>query len=223
MLSGRTDPGRQSAAQPRFGETRSSSRWQAFIPSRIAALLLFLGILIPEAVTFQFMGTDTPVWLTNAVGVATLLRNAPTKWPGLILIQVTADTAASVFFGDGFEIGFGAGVCDMFEILAVSTALHSIHGNEAIFASLGRILKFAAICMVVPALTACVGAVMLHVVLRLPYQEAWRTWYLSAMFGLLIVTPFLCYGQTPGVSGACHGGPWQRSSCSPSSSAASAG
>ena len=185
------DPGQSIAARSSFGNTCFLSRLRTLMPPRSALILIFLGILIPEVVTFQFMGTNSPVWVTNAVGVATLLRNARAAWPGLILAQIVADTTASMIFGTGFVLGFGGGVCGAFEIVAVSAALHSIQRNEAIFASLGRISKFAAVCLIIPAFTACAGAVLLHTTLNEPFEEAWRTWYLSAMFGLLIVTPFL--------------------------------
>ncbi|MGI4748682.1 MAG: hypothetical protein ACRYGI_14480 [Janthinobacterium lividum] len=70
------------------------------------------------------------MWVINAVGVATLPRNARTAWPGLILAQIVADTTASLFFGTGFVLGFGAVVYGAFEILTVSAALYSIERNR---------------------------------------------------------------------------------------------
>ena len=191
MLNGDADPDPSTPVRPSFGKTRGAGRLRTLMPPRLAIVLIFLGILIPEVVTFHFMGPNSPVWLTNAVAVTTLLRNARTAWPGLILAQILADTAAGLISGIGFVLGFGSGVCGAFEILVVSAALRSIGGNQVMFANLGRIFKFAAICIVAPAFTACAGAVLLHATVDLSFQEAWRTWYLSETFGLLIVTPFL--------------------------------
>ena len=191
MPNQKAEPEPSAPARPVLGRVRLSSRLRKLIPPVLQVVLLFPGILIPEALTLHFTGAITPVWVTNAIAVMALLRNAPIAWPGLILVQIVADIAANLLVGSGFIFGLGVGVCDAMEILAVSTALHSIEGNGSIFANLGRISRFAAVCITVPVFSALAGAVLLRATLGLPLGETWINWYLGDMFGLLLVTPFL--------------------------------
>jgi integral membrane sensor domain MASE1 len=122
--------------------------------------LLLLGIFIPEALIFHFMGSDTPLWLTNAVAVTILVRNTSRVWPGLILVQIFADSASATIFGDGFVAGVGGAICSAFEILAVSAVLHTMARSGDVFSSLRRISKFAAVCVIVPVFSGAGGAVV---------------------------------------------------------------
>ena len=191
------DPEPTAAAPLPSGKLGLCNRLRRLVPPRLSVVALFLGILIPEAVTTHFMSINTPIWVTNAVAVATLLRNNPRAWPGLTLVQILADIAANLFDHTGLTFAVGAAVLDASQILAVVAALHSIEGNGTIFASLGRISKFAAVCIVVPLTSASAGTAMLHLILGVPVQGAWTNWYLSAVFGLLIVTPFLLLWTEP--------------------------
>ena len=179
----------------------TKGQW-TFIPPKFSSGLLFFSVLIIEVITYHFMGTDSPVWVTNAIGVSILLRNDPAAWPKLLLLIVLADTSASLLFGTGFTIGAGSGVCDAFEVGAVSYTLRLISRKEHIFSSLGSISRFAAVVVSVPAFSAGGGAILLHLAIKAPYGVTWRAWYFTAMFGLLIVTPFLLLWTEPGRIGA---------------------
>jgi diguanylate cyclase (GGDEF)-like protein len=205
-----SDPDPESPARPhrRFDTLHLARGIRRLLPPRLSVALLFLGIFIPEALTFHFMGSNTPLWLTNAVAVTALLRNHSRLWPALICTQIFADTVASVLFGAGLVAGFGGAVCNGFEVFAVSAALHSMQGGGDVFSSLGRISKFAAVCVIVPIFSGAGGAAALHVTLGVPFQEVWRTWFLSDMFGLLIVTPFLLQWTEAGRFSAVSG--WAR-------------
>jgi diguanylate cyclase (GGDEF)-like protein len=191
MLNRQSDPVPPDPAQSLLGSAPLSSRLRNLVPPLLPMLLLFPGILLPEGLILHYTGAITPVWVTNAVAVTALLRNARIAWPGLILVQIVADTVINLLISNGFAFGIGTGFCDAAEILAVATALRRIEGNGAIFSSLARIVKFAAVCLIVPLFSAAAGAVLLRVLLALPLEETWINWYLGDMFGLLIITPFL--------------------------------
>jgi integral membrane sensor domain MASE1 len=186
--------------------------WSRFsnprLPSWISAALMFFGVLVPEAASIHFLGVNSPVWLTNAVGVAILFRNAPATWPCLILVQLLADGASGMLVGDGAVISFGTALCDTVEIIATSVALHAIGRGGFLFSSVGRIVKFAAVCLVTPVFSAAGSALLLHATLDVPLDEAGLNWYLSATFGLLILTPFLVMWTEPGRFSTAS--PWVR-------------
>ena len=181
---------------------RAQTAWPgnafAWLPPRLAMALVFFGIFVPEALSVNFMGSNTPVWVTNAVAVVALLRNAPGTWACLVLVQIAADTAAGLLFGNGFVVGFGTGLCDSFEVLATAAALRFVGRGGSLFSKLSRISKFAFVCAVIPAFSAMGGAALLHASLGLGFSEVWIPWYSSAAVGLLVVTPFLLMWTEPG-------------------------
>jgi diguanylate cyclase (GGDEF)-like protein len=191
MLSSDLGPEPPTPAQRPFGNIRWPSRLHGLVPPRLSAALVLFGVFIPAAMILHVMGSNTPVWITDAVGVTALLRNPPRVWPGLILVVILADSAASTLFGEGLTLGVGGALCDSFDVVVVSVLLHSMGRSGDFFSSLGRISKFAAVCAIVPAFSGVGGAAMLHVILGAPCLGAWENWYLSSVFGLLIVTPFL--------------------------------
>jgi diguanylate cyclase (GGDEF)-like protein len=164
-------------------------RWMT--PPWQTVALLFTGILVPEILCLRYLGDNSPVWMTDAVAVATLLRCARRFWPALILVQFIADISANRLVGEALAISFDSAICDTFDVLTVSNMLHLVGRSGPLFASLGQILKFGAVCIVSPIFSGFLGAMLVHKALHLTFEDVWVTWYLSAMFGLLIVTPFL--------------------------------
>ena len=178
------------------------------MPEWIPATAMFLGVLLPESVSIHLLGVNSPLWLTNAVAVAILFRNSPATWPWLMLVQFLADTASGLLVGDGVVIGVGTALSDTVETAITSAALHAIARGVALFSSVGRISQFAAVCLATPAFSAIGNALLLHSVLDLPFDQVWINCYLSAMFGPLILTPFLLIWTEPGRFSAAS--PWVR-------------
>jgi diguanylate cyclase (GGDEF)-like protein len=208
MLRSDPDPEPSPPAERPFGNIRWSSRLHGLVPPRLSAGLLFIGVFIPAAMILHVMGSNTPVWVTDAAGATALLRNTPRVWPGLILVVIFGDAAASTLFGDGLALGLGGALCDSFDVIVISVLLHSMGRSGDFFSSLGRISKFAAVCAIVPGFSGVGGAAMLHVTLGAPFLGAWENWYIGSVLGLLIVTPFLLLWTEPGrLSGASR---WAR-------------
>lgn len=194
MLAKDTGPQHAAQAQPVFDRTAKIcwfSLLRSLLPPRLAVALLAVGVFVPEGLTLHFMGTNTPVWITNAVGVVTLLRCQPRVWPQLVLVQLVADIVAAWLFGDGPTIGLATAACDAFEIVGVSVGIRFLGGPDSVFSSLGQISKNAFVCMAVPVFSGLFGSLLVHASVHVSFSEGWMTWYLSAAFGLLIVTPFL--------------------------------
>jgi diguanylate cyclase (GGDEF)-like protein len=198
MLSSDPDPEPPPPAERPFGNIRWSSRLHGLVPPRLSAGLLCIGVFIPAAMILHVMGSNTPVWITDAVGATALLRNTPRVWPGLVLVVIFADSAASTLFGGGLTLGVGGALCDSFDVVVVSALLHSMGRSGDFFSSLGRISKFAAVCAIVPVFSGVGGATMLHVILGAPFLGAWENWYVGSVLGLLTVTPFLLLWTEPG-------------------------
>jgi diguanylate cyclase (GGDEF)-like protein len=181
-----------------FGSARLSGRVRKLLPPFLPTVRLFAGVFILEILSFHCTADNIPpVWVSNAVAILVLLRNARIAWPGLLLVQIAADTLANLTI-NGFAVSLGSGLCDALEIVATAVALQSIAKDGAIFSSLGRIARFGAVCLTVPIFSAALGSVMLRVLLAAPFIGSWTSWYLGDMFGLLLMIPFLMLWTEPG-------------------------
>jgi diguanylate cyclase (GGDEF)-like protein len=163
----------------------------------LVTLLVLLGYFAPASLSIHFLGTNTPIWVSNAVAVAALLRHDLPIWPGLLLLAAVANLAANSLFGPGPVIGLGVIACDLSEILLVATALRRLGGPALAFDTKRQMTGAALVCLCVPVASATGGAGLLALTLGEPFLAGWTTWYLSAASGLLIVTPFLLCWTDP--------------------------
>jgi diguanylate cyclase (GGDEF)-like protein len=154
--------------------------------------LLFGSFLATASLSLHFFGTASPIWVSNAVAVAVLLRNPVGTWPLLLPAQFLADLLACTFLGDGFPISLGTSVYDIIEVFLVSTMLSRISSNISIFSSMRQAAQSALACILVPLIGATGGTALLtRAQENLSFFQIWTNWYLSAVFGFLIVTPFV--------------------------------
>jgi signal transduction histidine kinase/HPt (histidine-containing phosphotransfer) domain-containing protein/ActR/RegA family two-component response regulator len=170
---------------------------------RIAAPTLWVAIALPlsyfTAASFSIsvFGTNTPVWVSNAFAVTALLRHKAAAWPILLLLAAAADFAAGTLFGGGAAISFGIIPCDVFEILLVAAALSQTGDVALPFSTSRRMAKFVLVCLLVPVVSSAAGSGLLAFAFGAPFLAGLKTWYLAAVFGLLIVTPVLLSWTDP--------------------------
>ena len=161
------------------------------LPSPLMAILVFCGFFVPAALTLHFLGSTTPIWVSNAIVVALLLRNALPTWPGLLLVLAISHCAVNVFFIHGVAMGIGVVILDTTEIMCLAGLLHYVSRSAPLFSSLGQICRFGLVCTLVHALSAAVGALLLLVLHGVPFLPGWTNWFLGGFFGLIVLVPFL--------------------------------
>ena len=161
------------------------------LPSARTAVLVFLAVLVPESLVLHYLGSTSPIWATNAIVVAVMLRSPTRIWPGLLAILLAADFSANTLFGDGIWFAVSGCTCDVFEVAVVASLLERVGRKAPLFSSLAQIGRFAAICLTVPMVSAAGGAAALQRLLGYPFVEVWPNWYLSEVFGFVIVAPFV--------------------------------
>jgi signal transduction histidine kinase len=157
------------------------------------ALALLAGYFTAASISVTAFGTNTPIWVSNGLAVAALLRHKRGAWPWLLLAAAVADFAANALYGDGPAIATAVVACDTLEIVLVATVLSRWLGSEARlpFGSMWRMAQFALVCLLVPVISGGLGSGMLALTEGAPFLTGWRTWSLASIFGLLIVVPLL--------------------------------
>jgi signal transduction histidine kinase/DNA-binding response OmpR family regulator len=176
-----------------------NARWSIPHFSRIAtpspwlALALLAGYFTAASLSVTAFGTNTPIWVSNGLVVAALLRHKLSAWPWLLLAAAIADFGANALYGDGPAIAVAVVGCDILEIVLVAALLSRWLGSEAAqpFTSIGKMTQFALVCLLVPVISGGAGAGMLALTHGAPFLTGWRTWSLASTFGLLIVVPLL--------------------------------
>jgi signal transduction histidine kinase len=176
-------------AVPNLRLSVALNRFRIDVPPLWLVVVLPMGYFAAAWVSISHFGVDTPIWVSNAFAVTALLRNRRQTWPVLLVLAAAADFTVIDLFEGGPLIALGVASCDSFEILSVAS-LSSL-GGVARTNDIWSIARLALVCMLVPAVSAGGGAVLLRLAYGAPFLVSWKTWYLSVACGQLTVTPLL--------------------------------
>ena len=168
---------------------------------RITAPPLWLALALPlsygaaSALLLAAFGDNPPLWIPNALAVTALLRGKRSTWPVLLFLTTAADYIASIINHIPI-LGIGLALCDTVEILLVAALVRPkdmAWQEEGLWPK----ARFALACLVAPTVSATGGSGLLALAYGAPFLEGWKTWYLSSVCGLLIITPLLLSWTDP--------------------------
>ncbi|HET9159689.1 MAG TPA: PAS domain-containing protein [Caulobacteraceae bacterium] len=133
-----------------------------------------------------------PIWLANAVVLATLLCSRRRRWPLIAAVGALAELAADLALGQAPSMAFGFSLSNAFEICAAGVVLSRLARRPFERWRARDALKFGAVSV----LAASVSGLMAMTVLWLETASipTWRdylTWLLADALGLLVLTPCL--------------------------------
>ena len=168
---------------------------------RITAPPLWLAVALPlsygaaSALLLAAFGDNPPLWIPNALAVTALLRSKRSTWPVLLFLTTAADYTASIINNIPI-LGIGLALCDTVEILLVAALVRpkDVAWQEE---GLWPKARFALACLFAPTVSATGGSGLLALAYGAPFLEGWKTWYLSSVCGLLIITPLLLSWTDP--------------------------
>jgi diguanylate cyclase (GGDEF)-like protein/PAS domain S-box-containing protein len=157
---------------------------------------VFLAILVTAGGSMllaRHTGTVMSIWIPNGVLVGVLLYAPHRRWLAYLLIYIAAFmlahyVAAGGLLGSHPWMAIALALINCVEILIVATAIH--HGFPQIaedtrFLRLGRI-AFAS-TLVASAVSALMAALILRVVIGVPYWNTVDWWFRSRVLGMVIV------------------------------------
>ena len=148
-----------------------------------------LGYFAAAVLSIAVFGTNTPVWVSNALAVTAMLRHKRSTWPVLLGLAALADYAATALMHNPL-IAIGLTPCDCLEIFLI-TALSGFTCDTSLDGSIWPLARLAAACLVAPAVSALGGAALITLAYGAPFLAGWKTWYLGTACGELTVTPLL--------------------------------
>ena len=173
----------------------------AFGRLKLTAPPIWLAVVLPLAyfaaadISLSLFGANTPLWVSNSFVVTALLRNKRSTWPALLCLGALADYAAN--FANGITIvSLGIVACDSAEIFLVA-ALSRFTATTSLRDGIRPMARLAALCVLVPTVSATGGATLLRFAYGVPFVEGWEVWYLGTASGLLTITPLLLSWTDP--------------------------
>jgi signal transduction histidine kinase/CheY-like chemotaxis protein len=140
-------------------------------------------------------GANPPIWVSNALVVAALLRHQRSTWPVLLTLAMVAGCAANAYAGAPI-VGVGLSFFNVAEVLLVAV-LSSASGAVWLGQDIRQHARFILVCLLAPTLSATGGAGLLSLVDGAAFPAGWMVWYLSNASGLLIVAPLLLSWTEP--------------------------
>ena len=136
-------------------------------------------------------GRLAPVWIANAVALATLLRSERRRWPLLIAACLLGNLAMSLSEGNSL-IGSGCMMVGNAAEYALSAVLLArLLGPSASLEGTRALLALAVVAIGVGLMAAGLVAVSLHVLQGDDLTQSFRMWALAHPLSLLLVTPCL--------------------------------
>jgi two-component system, sensor histidine kinase len=175
--------------------SKSISGFKIAVPPLWLVVVLPLAYFVSAVLAIAAFGTNTPVWISNGLVVAALLRNKRSTWPVLLALTMVASYVANAWAGT-FVTGIGLGLINIAEIWLV-VVLSGVDDVVSPDHNIWQQARFILMCLLVPALCSVGGAGLLTLVYGAPFLNGWVMWYLSDVSGLLIVAPLLLSWTEP--------------------------
>ena len=160
------------------------------VPAVLLGAAFFLAGRLSVAL-ISHNGRLAPVWIANAVALATLLRSERRRWPLLIAACLLGNLAMSLSEGNSL-IGSGCMMVGNAAEYALSAVLLArLLGPRASLEGTRALLALAVVAIGVGLMAAGLVAVSLHVLQGDDLTQSFRMWALAHPLSLLLVTPCL--------------------------------
>ncbi len=149
-------------------------------------------LLAYACLRFPHAGRVAPIWLSNAVLLAAMLRDRAGRWPWLVIAAFVGNIAADLMMGEPLPLAAAFTGANMVEALLCSVGLRAVCGRNFEPTSGGHLAWFFAIAGVAgPLASALLLWAALGVMGRTVGPLDVATWVFADSIGLLMVTPCL--------------------------------
>lgn len=176
------------------GRPGQSARLWLQLPSPLLLAAVTLAFAIPAAVLIDSYGTNTPIWVSNAVAAVALLHQPVRTWLAFLLAIGLADAAVVASVGQGPPLLLA--LCDIGEIALTAGLVRFGAGFSRSPIWANKLARLVVACAVVPLLSSAAGAALLWGSESAPFREGWRIWYSASALGLLLIAPcLLCWSD----------------------------
>lgn len=155
----------------------------------ITAVLYFAAILYSILVS-RYEGGIAMIWLGGAVLAARLAVTTRQQWPLTIAVCIVANVIATGVFGLGWYPALPIAIINAAEAIGAALVLRWVMDNcwpnDAVELVAAYYLGLG---LIVPMLAATAGAVLLPLVMPLPFAHSFFHWFIGHAVGLLLLSP----------------------------------
>ncbi len=166
------------------------------------ALLAMAAYFASARIGYRFaipQGVVT-LWPPSGVMLGLLLLSPRRYWPALAIGGLAGSFASDMRSGYSPALAVAAALANSVESVAAAWFLTWRLGSRVRLSSLTAVVTFTAgAAVLVNALTACFGALMLNLGFHTPFVKAWFVWWVGDGLGILIITPVFLALAAPDV------------------------
>jgi diguanylate cyclase (GGDEF)-like protein/PAS domain S-box-containing protein len=134
------------------------------------------------------------LWPANAILLFHLLRSRPADWAPATLLVLFASAVANISGGTTPAIASVFAVANIVECLTAAGLFRLFMHKRIDLDYPAHLWTFVVACVVGTVLSSSISAVTLSVSTGAPFLAGLRTWFMSDLLGLLIITPMLLVG-----------------------------
>jgi PAS domain S-box-containing protein len=157
----------------------------------ISLALLFFALAFSGIALTRESGRIAALWLPNALLVAALLRSEGQRGAKLIAC-FAANAAANLASGDSWPLAAGLASCNMLEAFTIVHCMRRLFPAKTDLTELRPLLLFMLVAgVLVPAGTATLASVVLHLAGSASDWGVWLTYAKGHALGQIVVVPIL--------------------------------
>ncbi|MEJ1970623.1 MAG: ATP-binding protein [Rhizomicrobium sp.] len=135
-------------------------------------------------------GRITPIWIGNAVVLASLLKHDRRAWFEIVGVTALANFAADIILSDVVFDAVGFSLANSFEVLAVALPMRWL-GFDRAFSQTESLLAFYAAVVAACLGSALIAASTLLATAGVPVQASFMNWFGADALGLVLLVPFV--------------------------------
>ena len=158
------------------------------------ACLSAIGYFVAARLSYAFAigaGTVT-LWVPSGLTLALLLMNPSSRWLPIAAGALAGSVASDLVSAYSVRLAIFAAVANVLESIVAARVILALSSAPVTLASRRSILAFAlGGAVAANAVTALVGALMLHLGFGMAFAHAWILWWIGDGLGMLIVAPLL--------------------------------
>jgi PAS domain S-box-containing protein len=138
------------------------------------------------------------LWPPAGVTLGLLLRARNRDWPAIALGAMAGSVLSDLVSDYPIGLALAAACANVGESLVAAWLVSRWLGRPVELSSLRAVLSFTALGpLLANSVTACLGALMLHLGFGTPLEKAWLVWWIGDGLGMLIVAPAIIAWTAP--------------------------
>jgi len=169
---------------------RAPQRGERASPAMLIGLALLIAVTTWICVELvERNGRISPIWISNSVLLAILLRHSRRAWPELIAVGFISFVTGSVLAGDSLDVALGLDSANCVEVLLLAIPIRWL-GYDRVFSRSDVLLLFYAMVIVACAVSALLAAIVIYANYSISMIVTATQWFGADALGMSLLMPF---------------------------------